>query len=106
MIGGREEESGFPGPVPNSEFVTVPVLQRTTSCCAAPGKRSGLLFALAAELLELGEHGVNVEIVAGLPAGHWRGRGFRFLLGRRGDGGGQQRRALLLDRDRLFLGGL
>jgi hypothetical protein len=28
------------GIVAHSEFVTVPVLQRTTSCCVAPGKQA------------------------------------------------------------------
>jgi hypothetical protein len=35
-------ESGI---VPNSAFVTIPGLQRTTPCCAAPGKRSQKMSA-------------------------------------------------------------
>ncbi len=35
----RETVRRRSGIVPHSEFVTFPVQQRTTSCCAAPGKR-------------------------------------------------------------------
>ena len=62
---------------------------------------AALVLGLAAELLELGEHRVDVEVVLLL------GGGGRFLFDRRrcgGHGGGQQRHAAFL-RCRLLLGG-
>src|SRR5579863_9131987 len=53
---------------------------------------------LAADGLELGEHGVDVEVLALLFG--WLE--LHFLAG--GLGGGQQRRAAMPDIDRLFLG--
>src|SRR5690348_14127099 len=54
---------------------------------------------LAADGLQLGEHGIDVEVVA-LPLG---GLELRLLAG--GLGGRQQRGAAILGIDRLFLGG-
>ena len=62
--------------------------------------RGTYLLVLAAELLELGEHRLDVEIV-----GFLLGRGLRLFLRRGGHGSRQQRRALRLDRRRLLLGG-
>src|SRR5208283_2143582 len=59
------------------------------------------LLALSAQLLKLGEHGFDVEFFGFLGGG----RLLRLRLRRRSDGGGKQRRALRLGRNRLFLGG-
>src|SRR5271167_2916130 len=67
---------------------------------SATAKTACRSLALAAQLLELGEHGFDVELFRFL-------RDSRFLrlrLRRRGDGGGKQRRSLRLDRNRLLLG--
>src|SRR5258708_19386781 len=71
---------------------------------SAPAKRrrKDASFALAAELLELGEYGFDVEVVAGLLGGRRGGLG--LLLRRRGGGRRQQRRALRLGRHRPLLG--
>ena len=59
------------------------------------------LFRLAAELLELGEHRIDVELVGLLDL---RGRRFRLFLRHGGNGSRQERRALFLDWNGLFLG--
>src|SRR5579885_2240999 len=81
---------------------------RTRPLATANPKRRGellLLFLLAAaELLELGEHGRDVEIAARLLLGFRGGGGFLGLLARGGLRRRQQRRAGL-DRGRLLLVG-
>src|SRR5262249_12391077 len=70
-----------------------------TAWSAGGAAANSSLFALAAELFELGEHGVDVELV---------GRLLLFGFGFAANGGlrrGQQRGALGLGVDRLFLGG-
>src|ERR1700761_1640871 len=59
-----------------------------------------VLVLLAADRLQLGEHGIDIEVVALLAVG---GLVLRLLAG--GFRGRQQRGAAILGVDRLFLGG-
>src|SRR6185295_14093637 len=75
---------------------------RSITPCRSPRTSGLLLFALAADLLELGEHGLDAQLIAGLLGALL---GFRLRLrGSRRDGGGQQRGAARFG-DRLLLGG-
>src|SRR5665647_3880057 len=87
----------------NAALNCAPVRSRTDG--SGPRRRRRLLvvlLALAAELLELGEHGADVEIAARFLLG-LRCSDFRFLA--RGGFGGRQQGGAGIDRQRLFLVG-